>query len=109
MMTSAAASPRLPGPRPLSSPSAGPVGIREARPRPRPLRLRAGCVIVGSSRARYGGRNWSLLSGRLAAFREFSTGVEIAQRPAGAGVVAEDRHAIARGFGDFDAARDHRA
>src|SRR5947209_10395161 len=96
--TSAAASPirgpRVAGPE---SPSAGPVGISEARPRPRPPFLRNGCVMVVPSRM------WSIALG------EFTTRIEVAHRPARTGVVIDDRHGVAGRLGNLDAGRDHRA
>src|SRR5271169_6382132 len=81
---SAAASPirgpRVAGPE---SPSAGPVGISEAKPRPRPPFLRNGCVMVVPSRVVV------ITLGELAAC------IEIAHRPARTGVVIDDCHAVA--------------
>src|SRR5690348_15607124 len=96
--TSAAASP-IRGPRVAGpgSPSAGPIGISEAWPRPRPPFLRNGCVMVVPSRM------WSIALG------EFTTRIEVAHRPARTGVVVDDRHGVARGLGHLDAARNHRA
>src|ERR1700759_3597029 len=101
--TSAVASPiRGPSVAGPASLSAGPVGISEARPRPRPPFLRNGCVMVVPSRM----VRASLVS---VTFREFTARVEIAHRPARAGVVIDDGHAEAGRLRHLDAARDHRA
>src|SRR5271170_3242292 len=95
--TSAAASPirgpRVAGPE---SPSAGPVGISEARPRPRPPFLRNGCVMIVPSRM------------SVVPLGELAARVEIAHRPARAGVVINYRHAVSGRLGDLDATRNHR-
>src|SRR5271154_1885052 len=82
--------------RPVS-PAAGPVGISEARPRPRPPFLRNGCVMIVPSRM------------SVIPLGELAARIEIAHRPARAGVVINYRHAVSGRLGDLDAAWNHRA
>src|SRR5262245_12370106 len=99
-MTSVAASP-IRGPMAGESPSAGPVGMRDAKPRPRPLRLAFGWVIRFSSL-----RNRSSVLA-MSSFGNLTAGVEIAQRSAGARVVVENRHPVAGRLGNLHAPWDN--
>src|SRR6188768_1140751 len=101
-ITSAAAAP-IAGPMlPLSS--LGPVGIRDARPRPSPVRLGGGVMLFSYSC----GRSLANLRIRrtMCAVGDLTTGVEIAHRAPRPWVVLEDRHAVARCLGHLHAARD---